>query len=342
VLTLLVLLPALALVACSSGSEAKSSNGSTASSTRPAAKVAAAPSAGCRAPAVAPGEEKVTIDSGGTARWYWRHVPPTYDGKRPTPVVLDLHGYAEGADIHRTMSGLGAYGDTHGFITITPQGQGVVPMWDTTLGGPDLAFVGQLLDQVDATLCVDDRRVFVTGLSNGAFMTSAVACQYSDRVAAAAPVAGIRDIDGCKPARPVPVIAFHGTADEFVAYDGGFGKKVATLPTPDGKGTIGTAPQVTGPKGPTIPEITTAWAVRNGCARQPKEHRVASDVVLSTYRCPADAATELYTVEGGGHAWPGSAFSQQVANVVGRTTTSIDATELMWQFFDDHPRPPQG
>jgi polyhydroxybutyrate depolymerase len=187
--------------------------------------------------------------------------------------------------------------------------------------------------------------VFVTGLSNGAFLTSAVACRYADRIAAAAPVAGIRDIDGCDPARPVPVVAFHGTADTFVSYDGGLGSSIANLPAPDGSGrTIGqqgaaatttTAPGT--PKPPTIEDITADWAARNGCSPQKTEKKVASDVTLLAWSCPPDAATELYRVEGGGHSWPGSPFSKQVASVVGKTTESISANEIMWKFFQEHP-----
>ncbi len=255
--------------------------------------------------------------------------------------MLDLHGYSEGATVHQLMSNLGPFGDEKGFITITPQGTGPVARWDTALDSPDVAFIGDLLDEVESNLCVDKERVFVTGLSNGAFMTSAVACKYADRIAAAAPVAGIREIDGCKPSRPVPVIAFHGTADTFVDFNGGLGSSVKDLPAPDGSGKkLGdegvTAPQV---NGPTIPEITAAWAKRNGCMTKPHEEKVASDVTLITFSCPKGAEAELYRVEGGGHTWPGSEFSKQVAAVVGPTTSSISANDLMWEFFMAHARP---
>jgi polyhydroxybutyrate depolymerase len=253
------------------------------------------------------------------------------------PMVLDLHGYGEAAELHTKISGLGAYGDMHGFLTITPQTKGPVPMWDTSLQGKDVAYLGALLDTVERSLCVDTNRVYVTGYSNGAFMTSALACAYANRIAAAAPVAGIRDIAGCQPARPVPVIAFHGTADRFVPYDGSVGSAVASLPAPDGSGrTLGQIGSA-GSKGPSIPEILAAWAARNGCGHAPAEQAVASDVARIKYPCPNSADVELYRVTGGGHAWPGSPVDKSIEKVIGPVTMSIDADQLMWAFFTQHP-----
>jgi polyhydroxybutyrate depolymerase len=296
-------------------------------------------------------DEEITIDAGGTARTYLRHVPPAHDGSTALPIVVDLHGYQEGAKIHTIMSAMGPYGDTQGFITVTPQGEGEVPRWIAESGSDDVAFIGDVLDDVESTLCVDRDRIFVTGLSNGAFMTSTVACDLADRFAAAAPVAGIQDIEGCSPSRPVPVIAFHGTADTFVAYDGGLGASAMNLPAPDGSGRTlgdviaeaeaagpgaGTVPDV---GGPPVPTIAAAWAARNGCESTPTETPVTDDVTEISFACPAGADVQLYRVTGGGHTWPGSAFSQSIANVVGPTTTSISANELMWAFFQAHPLP---
>ena len=293
-------------------------------------------------------DEETTIDVGGTPRTYLRHVPPAHEGATALPVVVDLHGYQEGAKIHSVMSSLGAYGDTQGFITITPQGQGEVPRWIAESGSDDVAFIGNVLDDVESTLCVDLDRIYVTGLSNGAFMTSTVACDLADRFAAAAPVAGISDIEGCDPSRPVPVIAFHGTADTFVTYDGGLGSSAMNLPAPDGSGrTIGdliAEAEASGvgledlPQGGSpVPDITAAWAARNGCEPTPTETAVAADVTKIAFTCPAGADVELYRVTDGGHTWPGSEFSASLAGVMGVTTTSIDANELMWAFFQAHP-----
>jgi polyhydroxybutyrate depolymerase len=334
---------AVLLGACSGGGGGSGGGGNPepASGAAPRAPSAAVASRGCRATlALATGESRVTLTSHAVERWYLRHVPSGYDGRKPTPVVIDLHGYTEGATVHATHSALGAFGDTHGFITITPQGLGTVPRWDAEVGSDDVAFVGELLDDVERTACVDEARVFVTGLSNGAMMTSAVACALAHRVAAVAPVAGVADVEGCRPARAVPVVAFHGTADPFLAYDGGVGPAAARLPAPDGSGrTLGDLGVLERTRGPSVPEVVQAWARRNRCTGRATETHVAADVAVLRYACPAGADVELYRVQGGGHSWPGSAFSKQIAAVVGPTTDSISADEVMWDFFRAHPLP---
>lgn len=312
--------------------------------------VRARPSAGCAAPPLKgalPNDTKVDVAVPGqsgeyASRWYFQHLPQQAALGRPLPLVVDLHGYSEGAQVHLAMSGLSKFGDTEGFITVTPQGQGVVPRWDTALGSsPDIAFLEVMLDQVAAQQCIDLARIYVAGLSNGAFMTSALACVLADRIAAVAPVAGIQAPKGCRPKRPVPAVAFHGTADGFVAYRGGLGRAALDLPAPDGSGRklseSGSLP-ARAAQGPSVPETTAAWARRNGCDREPTERRVARDVTRIAYSgCRGGADVQLYRVRGGGHTWPGSPFSQQIAGIVGRTTMNVDANAVMWRFFRAHP-----
>jgi polyhydroxybutyrate depolymerase len=286
------------------------------------------------------GESTLPFSASGDTGVYIRHLPPSYTGRQPLPLVLDLHGYSETAAIQVSVSALGPYGDTHHFITLTPQTDGPVPLWNTDLKGKDVAFLGALLDTAEQSLCIDEARIFVTGYSNGAFMTSALACAFSDRIAAAAPIAGIQEIKGCSFRRPVPVVAFHGTADPFVPYDGSVGPAALKLPAPDGSGkTLGQLGSGAPKKGPSIPDATAAWAKRNGCSANPTSKAVASDVTLISYSCPSDAPVELYRVTGGGHAWPGSRLDAALSKVIGRVTFSINANDIMWAFFMAHPLP---
>jgi polyhydroxybutyrate depolymerase len=317
--------------------------GSTAASaSSPTTIVPAKASAGCKATPVAPGEQQVDTTSDGASRYYLRHVPPAYDGTRPVPVVVDLHGYLEGARVHATNTMLGPFGDQHGFVTITPQGSGEMAAgWEVEPDSPDVRFIGHLLDEIGRTLCVDDRRVFVTGYSNGAFLASTIACVYSDRVAAIATVAGLLDPPGCKPARPVPLVAFQGTGDEFVAFTGGLGPRAQAASANDGTGrTLGetSGGKAVARSAPTT-KVAATWARRNKCTSKPKTSEVGPDVTRVGYRCPKRADVELYRIEGGGHTWPGSEFSRAIESVVGPTTFSINADDAMWTFFQGHPRP---
>ena len=152
-------------------------------------------------------------------------------------------------------------------------------------------------------------------------------------------MAGIQNPAGCRPSRPVPVVAFHGTADPFVSYTGGLGPSALKLAAPDGsRRTLG---QVLGKaaqncKGPSIPVIAAAWAKRNGCAPKPSDRKVATGVTLIAFSCPKGDEVELYRVTGGGHAWPGSPVSKEIASVVGYTTMAISADQIMWSFFAAH------
>ena len=287
-----------------------------------------------------PGDEKVTTTSGGADRWYFRHVPTGYTGTEPVPVVLDLHGYAEGATVHQLMSDLGPFGDDKGFVTITPQGTGPVPRWDTALDSPDVAFVGDLLDEVE-----DD----AVRRSRPRLRHRPVERRVHDlghRVQVRGPHrgrgAGRRD-PRHRGMRPVPRragdrVPRHRRHRSSTTTAGSAARSPTcrrrTVPG-SGSATRWRRPQP--PKGPTIEEITAAWAKRNGCKTTPSEEKVASDVTLITFSCPNGAEAELYRVEDGGHTWPGSEFSKQVASVIGPTTSSISANELMWKFFEDHP-----
>ena len=298
-------------------------------------------SSGCGQSGVTPGTMTQAFVAAKDTGSFIEHVPASYSSSSPMPLVIDLHGWSEPAAIQTMSSGWNVFADTHGFITVTPEVTYAVPHWDTTLGSQDLAYLGALITHLEKTLCIDERRVFVTGYSDGAFMTSAVACQFSSRVAAVGTVAGLEIAPKCRPSRPVPVVGFHGTADPYVAYNGGQGPKALQLPAADGSGkTLGQEAKEKNIPGLTpIAANAAAWAKRNGCARKPKVTTAAQGVTLIRYICPKNASVELYRVNGGGHSWPGSTFTQSIASTVGPTTMAINADQIMWNFFTAHPLP---
>jgi polyhydroxybutyrate depolymerase len=191
-------------------------------------------------------------------------------------------------------------------------------------------FISDLLDLLERDLCVDTARVYATGMSNGGQMSSLLACRLADRITAVAPVAGVEFSDTCG-GRPVPVMAFHGTADPIVTYDGGGLNATAIADLYYWKGDV--------PEG--VPEhrgveaAMRTWAAHNGCDLEPVEERVSREVRRLTWQdCMAE--TVLYVVDGGGHAWPGQPVPQ-FEPVFGHATTDIDATALISEFFFAHP-----
>jgi polyhydroxybutyrate depolymerase len=165
-------------------------------------------------------------------------------------------------------------------------------------------------------------------------MTSTLGCALADRIAAIAPVAGIVHPDGCAPARPIPVLSMHGTADPILFFNGGVGDVGAalsggTLPSPDPTVDL---------HGAGYPAAVHAWAEANGCGESRDERRTPS-VIERTYDCPVGADVRFLIIEGGGHSWPGSAFSASIAAIVGPTTDELDATEEIWTFFEAHALP---
>lgn len=341
---------AVALAACSgddgggNAGDGADGGGTTATTAASGSRAAPAPSAGCNGPATAQADlAESTMDVRGASRRYLLSSPAWEEGGDPLPLVLDFHGLAEGAEVHAGMTQLGPMGVEEGFVTVFPHGTGQPVRWDvepSIEANADLAFVEALLERVEGERCVDTSRVYATGLSNGAMMSSVVACTMTDRLAAIAPVAGIAMPEGCEPSRPIPILTFHGTADPILLFNGGVGTGVldSALGGGGGETTTTTMPPAD-IDGPGYPATVRQWAELNGCDEAPTDEDVTESVVLRTYDCPADAPVEFYVVEGGGHSWPSSEFSKQIEQFVGPTTFDIDASALAWEFFQQFALP---
>jgi polyhydroxybutyrate depolymerase len=191
-------------------------------------------------------------------------------------------------------------------------------------------FIADLLDLLEAELCVDTDRIFSTGMSNGGQMSTALACRLSHRIAAIAPVAGTEFLEPCD-GTPVPILAFHGTEDLVLPYTGGGLNATTIADLHLWKGNV--PPGMPAPLG--IDESMELWAAHNGCDAEPVEERISAEVVRRSWS-GCDAATVLYVVEGGGHTWPGKPV-EGFEETLGHTTTDVDATQLMFELFLGEP-----
>ncbi|MFJ9031321.1 alpha/beta hydrolase family esterase [Streptomyces sp. NPDC102274] len=302
---------AVGLVLCLTATGATTGTATAAPESRGSSKTV------CRPPAPQePGTSAShTISSGGRDRAYQLHLPADYAKKRDWPVVLAFHGRGNtgaGTEEFSKLSTLPA-------VVVYPDGvigtgDGDRQAWQgapyAAAGVDDVRFTEDLLDQLESTLCVDERRVYATGKSNGAgFVSTLLACRLADRIAAIAPVAAALYPTGepCEPSRPVPVIEFHGTGDVTIPYAGDADRGL-----------------------PAIPDWVAQWAERDGCSSRARDRVTEPDITVSRWRgCDRGAEVRHVAVTGGGHTWPGA----DIYSGGGYTTQTIEAHEVMWQFL---------
>lgn len=300
----------------------------------PPAGSPAKPSRGCvRHDPVPPSNVALTVPSGGLTRSYELSIPASYTGRRPYALVFGLHPLSVSYQFMPSQVGFSTYQKKYRFIGVAPSGlTQPAPFWDAAPTTPnyDVDFLSTLLTHLEDTLCIDTTRVFSTGISNGAQMSSLLGCRLSTRIAAIAPVEGEEYLAPCT-GRPEPILAFHGTADPVLPYGGGGlnATKIASLYAWHGV----TPPDMPAPLG--IDDSMKLWARHNGCKPGPVEVRIAFDVQRRTWK-GCRAATVLYIIEGGGHGWPGEPVPA-MEKQFGHDTTSINASALLFAFFFGSP-----
>ena len=305
-------------------------DGATPDALAPANDASDASPACAGGPTYPAGTTEATVTVGGKARSFRVHVPPSHKGRSPTPVVLVFHGGGGSAQqIEEQSSKMNPISDREGFVAVYPQGTGVIPTWNGGLccgravedSVDDVAFVSALLDHLESKLCTDRRRVFATGMSNGAILSHRLGCELSERIAAIAPVAGTIGVAACNPKRAVPVLQIHGSLDGHVPWQGGEGcgpSKVSFT---------------------SVPSTMEGWQQRNGCAATTTTYFEQGDGKCASYT-GCRGSVVLCTVDGGGHSWPGGVLKTGVADCPadGAQSQSFLASEVIWKFFKEHPR----
>lgn len=284
-------------------------------------------------PAQADVDQTITVD--GRARSFRLHVPPGAEDRTALPLVVVFHGGGGNAANAARMSGMDAKADEGRFLVAYPNGtgRGTLPLltWNTWQccgpalddGVDDVRFTRAMVEWISREYRVDRRRIYATGMSNGAMMAYRAACELSDVFAAIAPVSGALDTDDCSPRFPVSAIVFHGTADRHIRYDGG--KPLVSMDRRHGR------------EDKPVSFAVGFWSRYDRCRPEPARVR-RGHVVHDTYDCPGGVGVELYSIDGAGHAWPGGTKGIRMGNV-DEPTGEISATSLMWAFFEKRPKP---
>lgn len=239
------------------------------------------------------------------------------------PVLLLFHGNGGTAENQANLTEVADLVAAEGVWAVMPAS--VDGVWDDDPARPkgydDVGFAAAMIDQLEANFSIDTQRVYAAGLSNGSFMTMRLACELSGRIAGFGIVAG--SLTGglesaCIPVTPRPLMLVAGTRDLIVPYNGG---------------RIGMR---------SVPQAFAFWLGRNGC--NPAQTLasslpdIASDGTTvglqANTACVSGSEVRLYTVTGGGHAWPGG-WQYLPVPLIGTTSQDMDATQEIWEFLRD-------
>jgi polyhydroxybutyrate depolymerase len=242
--------------------------------------------------------EKLT--SGGRERTYRLFVPAGYDGRTPLPLVLDLHGSGGTSDGQARTSQFETLAERESVLVATLQGVAEGNRWNVPITAErpdDVLYVSDVIDDVAKSACTDQTRIYATGFSGGARMSSTLACKLSNRIAAIAPMAGLRWPAPCD-GRAVPVFSVHGLADPQNTYDGHVADRGAEWLE-------------------SVPDALAGWAKHNGCDGDAVLDDPPGPLSTLSYK-GCDAEVRLVRVDGLVHRW---------------ARDEIDATAAAWEFF---------
>lgn len=272
-------------------------------------------SGGCGRAGLGPGlHTGLSLEHDGQQRRFDLYVPKTYDPAVPSPLTLNFHGYMGSAVSQRGFSRFDRVAEPRAMLVAYPHGLGSSWNGEQCCGKAqaddvdDVGFALAVVDRVQGEHCVDRRRVYAVGKSNGGHLGHRLACEAADRFAAVASVTGVLGLDPaqCQPSRPISITQFHGTADRVVPYHG------------------------EGPGYPAVPAMMTRWAARNGCDLEPEVVAHLDDVLCQRWPgCSDGVDVTLCSVEGGHHCWPGTGGC-----MYGPSTDDLQASEVIAKIFD--------
>lgn len=282
---------------------------------------------------------KITVQ--GVERSYFAHLPPSYDSAKKWPVVVMFHGGGGTARAAMWETGWNEKADEEGFLAVFPEGtppdvsrpgrfRDNPQTWNdgskrpnvgaALRGVPDIEFVSAMLADLKVRFSVDERRIYITGFSNGASMAFRVARELSPIIAAAAPVAGADWLSGTNPERAVPVLYITGTADPLNPVEGGE-IRIGTK-------TFGTKASVR--------EMIGNWVEMHGIKGEGQVVYEKDGATGVAYGLPDETSkVVLYTIEGHGHHWPGGKSALPM-RLTGKNIATLKATDVIWDFFKAH------
>jgi polyhydroxybutyrate depolymerase len=274
-----------------------------------------------------PGEYNLSLEFGGRVRTFYVYAPSSYDKKTKLPLVMNLHGGFGNGPQQCEATFMKETAENNDFIVACPTGTsklGIVNYWNdgyldsyaVNNNVDDVGFIEVMINDLSEKFYINEKKVYSTGISNGGIMSYRFACEISNKITAIAPVAGsmMEYFDTCNPTRKVPVIIFHGLDDTHIPYNGGIGEDAVAQYSH-----------------PSVQQALDFWIEKNGVSSTPIETGRIGNALYEIYgTSDSGGQIVLWTLEGGGHTWPGG---DSMLDTLGTVNQDIDASQEMWDFF---------
>ena len=251
------------------------------------------------------GKQTISTTWGGVARQYVVYIPKNYTGTSPVPLMMVIHGAHNTPALAESWSQMDPLSEQNGFIVIYPAALDCWKVGTTTLPGctsadDDVGFLNNVITEVESHACIDTKRVYVTGISNGSMMAQYMGCHFADTFAAAG---GVAAGGGCTPSRPLPFFYVLGTADNVVGWDNG--------------------------------SNALNWAKRDNCntTAPVTVYDQGGNTCIVYQGCSAGVEVEFCAVTGMPHCWPDNCYQGPSGY------TPFKVSPLMWEFFAKYSLP---
>lgn len=275
------------------------------------------------------------VEHQGLERLYKVHLPASYNGKTALPLIVVMHGGGGNMEYQSSERnyGLISKSEEEGFIVVFPNGtsrfkNGKLATWNAgnccgrarDRKVDDVGFIARVVEEVEKRFSVDKKRIYATGMSNGAMMAYRLACEMPDVFKAIAAVAGTDNTQTCTPSHPVSVLHIHALNDERVLFTGGIG------PATENKSLVTNFVSVA--------DSVAKWRKINQCPAAAKRVLEKPGAYCDLYSPCKDASQlQLCVTEGGGHSWPGGEKRRSQEP----PSKAILANDVMWDFFSSLP-----
>lgn len=279
-----------------------------------------------------PGTYTFKISQDGMDRFYMVHVPKNYNPKNPAPLLFAIHGGGGNMKIQANDEYYKQISKSEevGFIAVFPNGyskfqSGSFATWNAgkCCGDArdkkidDVSFFRTMVKNLSSQMNIDPKKIYATGMSNGAMMAYRLACEMTDTFAAIAAVAGTDNTIDCKPTKAISILHIHAKDDDHVNFEGGAGKKAAS------------ADKITNFK--SVPSTIEKWVEFNQCVKAESSSVMYKQGSFCTIypKCRDNVKVDLCVTPTGGHSWPGGKKPRGEKD----TFQGLSANDVMWNFF---------